>query len=100
MKIRQAGDGNWKDRRAFRRQLAVRVVCPEHEVIYLLLGRTRGFRALEAGRARLARPVLIRSEITRESAPLSFGAIHFGDHHVNGGRAAIQGGEAEAVLRR
>ena len=44
------------------------------------------FESRAAGRARLVvGRVRIRSDVTQETAALSFGVLHFGDHHVNGG---------------
>src|SRR5262249_47659340 len=57
------------------------------------------FQMLEAGRARLVvGRARMTSEITRESALLSFGAIHFGDHHVNGGVRPFESPEDYAAL--
>jgi len=59
------------------------------------------FRLLEAGRARLAVGLVrMTSETTLESTLLSFGAIHFGDHQVNGGVRQFQGPEAYETLVR
>jgi (1->4)-alpha-D-glucan 1-alpha-D-glucosylmutase len=57
------------------------------------------FHALEVGRAKLVvgRARMI-SQITQESAVLTFGAVHFGDHHVNGGVRAFQGLEKYSAL--
>ncbi|CAN5316337.1 hypothetical protein BH10PLA2_BH10PLA2_10750 [soil metagenome] len=56
-------------------------------------------RSMNAGRARLTvGRVRMTSEITRESALLTYGAIHFGDHHVNGGVRAYAGVEAYESL--
>src|SRR5207249_4698651 len=38
----------------------------------------------------------IRPEITQESAAVTFGVLHFGDHHVNGGVRRFQ---SEAAYR-
>ena len=49
----------------------------------------------EAGRARLALGhAEICSKITLESADVTFGVVHFGDHNVNAGVRAFQGEEA------
>ncbi|MGB3399029.1 MAG: DUF3536 domain-containing protein [Candidatus Deferrimicrobiaceae bacterium] len=53
------------------------------------------FRLLPAGRKRLALGrAKITSEITRESADVTFGVLHFGDHNVSGGIRAYQGEKA------
>jgi len=53
------------------------------------------YRLLPAGRKRLALGrAKITSEITRESADVTFGVLHFGDHNVSGGIRAYQGEEA------
>ena len=50
------------------------------------------YEALAAGRSKLVvGRARIRSEVTQESARLSFGVLHFGDHHVNAGVRAYQG---------
>ena len=49
----------------------------------------------EAGRARLALGrAEVCSKITLESADVTFGVVHFGDHNVNAGVRAFQGEEA------
>ncbi|MGA7104634.1 MAG: DUF3536 domain-containing protein [Candidatus Deferrimicrobiaceae bacterium] len=53
------------------------------------------YRLLPAGRKRLALGrAKITSEITRESADVTFGVLHFGDHNVSGGIRAYQGEKA------
>jgi alpha-amylase/alpha-mannosidase (GH57 family) len=53
------------------------------------------YRLLPAGRKRLALGrAKITSKITRESADVTFGVLHFGDHNVSGGIRAYQGEEA------
>lgn len=50
---------------------------------------------LDAGRTRLAIGRLwVTSEITRERAHVSFGALHFGDHNLNAAARAFLGVEA------
>lgn len=53
------------------------------------------YRLLPAGKKRLALGrVKVTSKITRESADVTFGVLHFGDHNVSGGIRAYQGEEA------
>ncbi|MDX1814751.1 MAG: DUF3536 domain-containing protein, partial [Thermodesulfobacteriota bacterium] len=57
------------------------------------------YRLLPAGKKRLALGrAKITSEITRESADVTFGVLHFGDHNVSGGIREYQGEEAYASL--
>jgi alpha-amylase/alpha-mannosidase (GH57 family) len=50
------------------------------------------YRLLPAGKKRLALGrARITSEITRESADVTFGVLHFGDHNVSGGIREFQG---------
>ncbi len=49
-------------------------------------------RILAVGKARLATGrLLVRSRITRESAHLCFGILHFGDHNLSGGICEFPG---------
>ncbi len=53
------------------------------------------YKTLEAGRTRLALGwANTSSEITHESAVLSFGVLHFGDHNLNAGVREYQGEKA------
>jgi len=53
------------------------------------------YQSLVAGRPKLAvGRVKVTSTITMESATLSFGVLHFGDHNVNAGVREYQGEEA------
>ncbi len=55
----------------------------------------RDYQVAEAGKARLAiGKAKFASEITLESALLSFGVLHFGDHNLNAGVREFQGEEA------
>ncbi len=59
------------------------------------------YRIAEAGRTKLAvGRVRVTSEITRESARLNFGVLHFGDHNLNGGVQEFQGEEAYQAMTR
>jgi alpha-amylase/alpha-mannosidase (GH57 family) len=51
-----------------------------------------GATKLAVGRAR------VTSEITRESALLSFGVVHFGDHNLSGGVRAFRGQRAYRTM--
>jgi alpha-amylase/alpha-mannosidase (GH57 family) len=53
------------------------------------------YRLLPAGKKRLALGrARITSEITRETADVTFGVLHFGDHNVSGGIREFQGKES------
>ncbi|MGA6993191.1 MAG: DUF3536 domain-containing protein [Candidatus Deferrimicrobiaceae bacterium] len=53
------------------------------------------YRLLPAGKKRLALGrVKVTSDITRDSADVTFGVLHFGDHNVSGGIRAYRGEEA------
>ncbi|HXG51126.1 MAG TPA: DUF3536 domain-containing protein, partial [candidate division Zixibacteria bacterium] len=59
---------------------------PERVRIYCFTAEREDYRVTEAGRARLAvGRVRLTSEVSLESAALSFGVLHFGDHNVTGG---------------
>ena len=59
------------------------------------------YRLLPAGRKRLALGrARITSEITRESARVTFGVLHFGDHNVSGGIREYRGEEEYQALTR
>ncbi len=61
----------------------------------------RDYRLLTAGRTRLALGrARITSEITRESAELTFGVLHLGDHNLSGGVRAYRGEEAYEELAK
>jgi hypothetical protein len=67
--------------------------------LYCYRAERKDYRSFEAGKARLVvGQVRLTSEITRESEWLSFGALHFGDHNVNGGVRLYPGEEAHARL--
>jgi len=52
------------------------------------------YRLAEAGKAKLALGrIRVTSEITRNSAVISFGVLHFGDHNLSGGVREFQGEE-------
>jgi len=57
------------------------------------------YQTSECGNARLAAGrALVTSNITGESADLSFGVLHFGDHNVNAGVREYQGEEAYQTM--
>ncbi len=57
------------------------------------------YRLLPAGKKRLALGrVRITSEITRETADVTFGVLHFGDHNVSGGIREFRGMESYESL--
>jgi len=63
--------------------------------IYCYQVEREDYRLLPAGKKRLALGrAKITSEITGESADVTFGVLHFGDHNVSGGIRAYQGEEA------
>jgi alpha-amylase/alpha-mannosidase (GH57 family) len=67
--------------------------------IYCYQVEREDYRLLPAGKKRLALGrVRITSEITRESADVTFGVLHFGDHNVSGGIRAYRGEEAYESL--
>lgn len=58
-------------------------------------------RIFEAGRTKLAVGlVTVTSNVTRESARLCFGMLHFGDHNFSGGVCSCQSDEEYAALER
>ena len=67
--------------------------------IYCYQARQKDFQTFAAGKAKLAvGRVGLSSQITLESAELSFGVLHIGDHHVNGGVRPVLSDEVEAYL--
>lgn len=71
---------------------------PRRARVYGYAADLEDFQRLDAGRASLGiGRACITSEVTRESADLIFGVLHFGDHNLNGGVREFQG---EASYRR
>lgn len=71
----------------------------EEARIYPYRVKRQDYHLLEAGKARLAvGRAQLTSEITRESARLSFGVLHFGDHNLNAGVREFKGEEAYQTL--
>jgi alpha-amylase/alpha-mannosidase (GH57 family) len=67
---------------------------PERARLFCYTAEREDFQGVEAGRAKLiVGRVRLTSDITHESADLSFGALHFGDHNVSGGVQHFQGDE-------
>ncbi len=58
-------------------------------------------RTSEVGKARLAMgKIRVTSEITRDSALINFGVLHFGDHNFSGGAREFQDEEAYDAMAR
>lgn len=73
----------------------------ENDRIYCYAVHREHFQNGEAGRMRLGvGRARFNSRITRESAVISFGALHLGDHNVNGGVRPFRGEEAYQALVR
>ena len=67
---------------------------PQEARFFCYTAERESYQTLSAGRSRLVvGRARIRSEVTHESTRLSFGVLHFGDHHVNAGVHAYQGEE-------
>lgn len=67
---------------------------PETARVFCYTAQRRDFQTQQAGKARLvAGHAVFRSEITGESADMTFAAVHFGGHNVNGGVRAFTGDE-------
>ena len=66
----------------------------EQTELYCYAVRREDYRVFEAGKAKLlVGRAEMTSKITRESADLAFGVLHFGDHNVNGGVMEFQSEE-------
>jgi alpha-amylase/alpha-mannosidase (GH57 family) len=73
----------------------------EHEEVFCFTVDRKEVTTRVAGRARLALGrIQVSSRITGESAPLSFGVLHFGDHNLTGGVRHYQGREAYHTMIR
>jgi alpha-amylase/alpha-mannosidase (GH57 family) len=74
---------------------------PPQAKIYCFFMDREDFQLSEVGIARLAAGLVqVTSEITRESALLAFGALHFGEHNLTAGVQVSQGEEAyHAMLK-
>jgi len=74
---------------------------PDPARVYCYLAERKQFQTFVAGKAKLAvGEVILRSEITGETIALSFGALHLGDHNVNGGVRPSLGEGIESYLAR
>ena len=74
---------------------------PDHAKVYCYRAERKHFQTFVAGKAKLAvGDVLLSSEITGETTALSFGALHLGDHNVNGGVRPSLGEAIESYLVR
>ena len=74
---------------------------PDHARIYCYRAERKNLQTFAAGKAKLAvGEVVLSSEITGETAALSFGALHLGDHNVNGGVRPSLGEAVESYLAR
>jgi hypothetical protein len=74
---------------------------PQQARIYSYRAEQKNFQTFIAGKAKLAvGEVKLTSEITGEAADLSFGALHMGDHNVNGGVRPFLGNEIEPFLSK
>ncbi len=71
----------------------------EEAKIYCYHIDVEDYQTSECGKAKFgAGRVKVTSEITRESADLSFGVLHFGDHNLNAGVRDYQGEEAYQTM--
>ncbi len=67
----------------------------DHTQVYCYRVDREDFQTFEAGKAKLAiGRVRVTSEITADSERISFGALHFGDHNINGGVRPLRGDQA------
>ena len=74
---------------------------PDNTKIYCYHGERKNLQTFVAGKTKLAvGEVLLSSEITGEDATLVFGALHLGDHNVNGGVRPPLGDGIETYLAR
>ena len=74
---------------------------PDNTKIYCYHAERKNLQTFVAGKAKLAvGEVVLSSEITGEAATLVFGALHFGDHNVNGGVRPPLGDGIETYLAR
>ncbi len=72
---------------------------PQQARFFCYTAERQAFESYAAGRSRLVvGKARLRSDLTHESATLSFGVLHFGDHHVNGGVKRFDDDETFAEL--
>jgi alpha-amylase/alpha-mannosidase (GH57 family) len=73
----------------------------EKTEVHCFMAERQDYQFFEAGLAKMAvGRVKLTSEITRESAVLSFGVLHMGDHNVNGGVRRFLGEEDDQAATR
>jgi len=73
----------------------------EHDQIFCYNVDREDYQSSEAGKMRMALGrSRFTSRITGESAVLSFGVLHFGDHNLNGGVREYRGPEAYEMLKQ
>ncbi|HEX9879575.1 MAG TPA: DUF3536 domain-containing protein, partial [Candidatus Binatia bacterium] len=71
----------------------------EQTRVYCYRAHREQYKIFTAGKAKMVvGRVRLTSEITAESASLSFGTLHFGDHNLNGGVREFQGEAAYRAL--
>jgi alpha-amylase/alpha-mannosidase (GH57 family) len=72
---------------------------PERTRIYGYTFDREDYQRVEAGKAKLiVGRALATSDMTREAVRLSFGVLHIGDQHINGGVQEFRGAEGYRVL--
>ncbi len=68
---------------------------PQQARFFCYTADREAYQSFAAGRAKLVvGRARLRSELTHESSRVSFGVLHFGDHHVNAGVRVYQGEQA------
>jgi (1->4)-alpha-D-glucan 1-alpha-D-glucosylmutase len=74
---------------------------PQEARFFCYTAEREFYEALAAGRSKLVvGRARLRSDITQEAVRLSFGVLHFGDHHVSAGVRVFQGEVPFAELTR
>jgi len=72
---------------------------PERARIYCYTFDREDYQRVEAGKAKLiVGRALATSDVTRETARLTFGVLHIGDQHISGGVQGFQGEEGYRAL--
>jgi alpha-amylase/alpha-mannosidase (GH57 family) len=73
---------------------------PKKTTVYCYTIDQKAYQGSEAGRAKLALGrAQVTSEITQESADLSYGVLHWGDHNMNCGVQAYQEENYQAMVQ-
>lgn len=71
---------------------------PQDKIYCYSIGQ-EDYRLSEVGKAKLAiGRIQVASDITLDSALISFGVLHFGDHNLSGGVREFQGEEAYGLM--